>query len=249
VNWVADAAQGDLGYSPFRRREVVDLIAAAWMNTLVLALSAAAIGLTLGITLGTLAAVNRGKWIERVVSIISVTGISVPSYWVSILLIIVFSANLKVLPSSGMHGPEGGTIDFLKHLIMPAFALSLVTIGVTARMTRASLMQTFGDDFVATLRAKGLREWQVLLHVAKNASGPILTVAGLQVGFLLGGSVLVETIFSWPGLGQLIYTAISARDLKVIQAAVLFVALGFVLINLTVDVIQALLDPRLRKAT
>lgn len=248
VEWMGGVLQLDFGYSPFRQREVAGLIASAWMNTLILAAAAAAIGVTAGVGLGTLAALNRGGWVDRIVSAISVTGISIPNYWVAILFIIIFSATLNWLPASGMHGSEGGFIDFLKHLIMPAVSLALVTIGMTARMTRASLMQTFGEDFVSTLRAKGLRERKVLLHVTKNAAAPILTVAGLQVGFLLGGSVLVETIFSWPGLGQLMVTAISARDLQVVQAAVLVIAVGFVLINLIVDIVQALIDPRLRNA-
>jgi len=136
----------------------------------------------------------------------------------------------------------------VKHVAMPAFASAFVSIGVIARMTRASLLETYGLDFVDTLRAKGLRGWQVLWHVARTAASPVLTVTGLQVGFLLGGSVLVETIFSWPGLGQLIFQSIAARDFKVLQAGVLVVAVTFVLMNLLVDVLQLLIDPRLRKA-
>src|SRR5439155_27279645 len=131
-------------------------------------------------------------------------GLSVPNYWLAILLIILFSAALQWLPAAGMYGSDGTPVDLARHLVMPALATSAVTVGLTARMTRASLIETFGEDFVLLLRAKGLDRGQVLLHVAKNAAPPIMTVAGLQVGYLLGGSVLVETIFSWPGLGQLI---------------------------------------------
>jgi peptide/nickel transport system permease protein len=176
-------------------------------------------------------------------------GLSVPNYWLAILLIILFSATLQWLPAAGMYGSEGTLLDLVKHLVMPALATSAVTVGLTARMTRASLIETFGEDFVLLLRAKGLTEGQILRHVAKNAAPPILTVAGLQVGFLLGGSVLVETIFSWPGLGQLIFQAISARDLRLIQAAVLVIAVTFVLVNLAIDVLQTLVNPRLRRAT
>src|SRR5262249_14809654 len=160
-----------------------------------------------------------------------------------------FSATLKWLPAGGMHSAHGGGfLDYVKHVAMPAFASAFVSIGVTARMTRASLLETYNMDFVDLLHAKGLRSWPVLRHVAKTAASPVLTVAGLQIGFLLGGSVLVETIFSWPGLGQLIFQAIAARDFKVLQAGVLVVAVTFVLMNLLVDVLQLLIDPRLRKA-
>jgi peptide/nickel transport system permease protein len=147
-----------------------------------------------------------------------------------------------------MQGQEPGLVDTLKHLVLPAFASAFVSIGVTARMTRASLLETYGEDFVTTLRAKGLGAFQILRHVGKNSLSPVLTVVGLQVGFLLGGSVLVETIFSWPGLGQLIYQAISSRDFRVIQAAVLVTSVLFVFTNLAVDMLQLVIDPRLRNA-
>jgi peptide/nickel transport system permease protein len=248
VHWLGDAITGDFGYSPYRRRDVADLLGTAFRNTLQLAAASAVIGVGVGVTMGAVAAVNRGRFLDRLVSILAMTGISVPSYWVAILLIIVFSANLQWLPAGGMSSGSGGLIDTLKHLIMPAFASAFVSIGVTARMMRASLLETYGLDFVDTLRAKGLTSRQILLHVAKNAASPVLTVAGLQVGFLLGGSVLIETIFSWPGLGQLIFQAITARDFRVIQAGILVVAVTFVLANLVVDLLQLVVDPRLRKA-
>ncbi|MGE0228183.1 MAG: ABC transporter permease [Dehalococcoidia bacterium] len=248
VRWLGDALAGDFGYSPYRRRDVAELLGTAFRNTLQLAVASAAIGIGLGVALGTIAAVNRGRLLDRVVSVVAMTGISVPSYWVAILLIIVFSANLQWLPAGSMSSGAGGLLDTLKHLVMPAFASAFVSIGVTARMMRASLLETYGQDFVDTLRAKGLTSRRILWHVAKNAASPVLTVAGLQVGFLLGGSVLIETIFSWPGLGQLIFQAISARDFRVIQAGILVVAVTFVLVNLVVDLLQLVIDPRLRKA-
>jgi peptide/nickel transport system permease protein len=249
VNWLSGVVQGDLGYSFSRRRPIAELIGTALVNTTILAAAAAAIGLTTGIALGTLAALTRGRWVDRVVSILAMSGLSVPNYWLAILLIIVFSATLRWLPAAGMYGPDGGLVDLLNHLLMPALAASAVTVGLTARMTRASLIETFGEDFVLLLRAKGLTGGQILRHVAKNAAPPILTVAGLQVGFLLGGSVLVETIFSWPGLGQLIFQSIASRDLRVIQAAVLVIAVTFVSINLVIDLLQTVLNPRLRRAS
>src|SRR5918911_837999 len=175
VRWLGDVMHGDFGYSPYRKRDVAELLGTAFANTVQLALAAAALGIGTGVTLGALAAVMRGRSIDRMVSMLAMTGISIPSYWVALLLIIIFSATLKWLPAGGMHSAHGG-------------------------------------------------------------------------GFLLGGSVLVETIFSWPGLGQLIFQAIAARDFKVLQAGVLVVAVTFVLMNLLVDVLQLLIDPRLRKA-
>src|SRR5919199_543717 len=176
VRWLGDVLHGDFGYSPYRKRDVSELLGTAFLNTVRLAVAAAAFGIGTGLILGTLAAVTRGRVIDRLVSMLAMTGISIPSYWVAILLIIIFSATLKWLPAGGI---------------------------------------------------------------------PSATSAGLQVGFLLGGSVLVETIFSWPGLGQLIFQAIAARDFKVLQAGVLVVSVTFVLVNLLVDVLQLLIDPRL----
>ena len=247
LNWLKDLTRGDLGYSYTRKRDIAGLIGTAFQNTVKLALAAAALGITVGLTLGTVAALVNGRWLDRGISMVAVVGLSVPVFWVAILLIIVFSANLRWLPASGMNSPEGGFLTALQHMIMPVLASSLGTIGVTTRMTRASLLQMYGEDFVMTLRAKGLHDVHILLHVLKNAAPPIMTVAGLQVGFLLGGSVLVETIFAWPGMGQLIFQAISARDLRVVQAAVLVIAITFVIANLAVDLLQTIVNPRLRR--
>jgi peptide/nickel transport system permease protein len=247
VAWVGDLARGDLGYSFSRRRDVSELIWTAFKNTAILAAAAAVIGVSAGLTLGTLAALANGRWLDRAISMVAVVGLSVPQFWLAILLIIVFSAELRWLPASGMNSPDGNALTSLKFLIMPAIAASMVSIGNVTRMTRASLIQTYGEDFVMTLRAKGLHGGQILLHALKNAAPPIMTVAGLQVGFLLGGAVLVETIFSWPGMGQLIFQAIAARDLRVIQAAVLVLAVTFVVVNLVVDILQTTVNPRLRR--
>jgi peptide/nickel transport system permease protein len=247
VNWVGDLFRGDLGYSFSRRRDVSELLWNAFKNTVVLASAAAVFGISVGLTLGVLAALLNGRWPDRAISMVAVVGLSVPQFWLAILLIIIFSANLRWLPASGMNSPDGNVFTSLKFLIMPAIAAGLVSVGNITRMTRASLIQTYGEDYVMTLRAKGLHGPQILLHALKNAAPPIMTVAGLQVGFLLGGAVLVETIFSWPGMGQLIFQAISARDLRVIQAAVLVLAVTFVVVNLMVDILQTVVNPRLRK--
>ena len=248
VLWLGNVLRGDLGWSFSRRRPISELIGTAFGNTLILAAASAAIGLTVGITLGLVSALVRGRAADRLISILAMLGLSVPNYWVAILLIILFSATLQVLPAAGMYGPDGDVLDLLKHLIMPALATSAVTIGLTARTTRASIIETYGEDFVLLLQAKGLTGLQILGHVLKNAAPPIMTVAGLQIGFLLGGTVLVETIFSWPGLGQLIFQSIASRDLRLIQAAVLVIAVTFVTVNLLIDVLQTLVNPRLRHA-
>ncbi|GMU39814.1 MAG: peptide ABC transporter permease [Chloroflexota bacterium] len=248
VQWLGNVVQGDFGYSPFRRRDVSELISTAWKNTAVLAAVSATVGLSLGLLAGTVAGVYRGRWIDRVVTSSAIVGLSVPSFWVAILLLIIFSAELKILPAGGRADLADGLFNYAKYLVMPVIAGSLITIAITARVARASIVETYQAEFVELLRAKGLREWQVLVHVGKNAVSPVLTTAGLQVGYLLGGSVLIETIYSWPGLGQLVFNAIAARDLLVVQATTLLIAVTFVLLNLAVDILQVTFDPRQKRA-
>jgi peptide/nickel transport system permease protein len=249
VNWLGDVAQGDFGYSPFRRKDVSALIGDAWANTLVLAGVSAVFGLAVGLFSGTLAGVYRGRGVDRAVSAGSMFGVSVPSFWIAILMLIVFSAQLKWLPAGGIGNlSEDGLWGYSKYLVMPVIAGSLITVAITARVTRASIVESYQADSVDMLRAKGLSERQVLWHVAKNALAPVLTTSGLQVGYLLGGSVLIETIFSWPGLGQLVFNAITARDLAVVQATTLVIAMTFVVLNLLVDILQAVVDPRVKRA-
>ncbi|MGE3960150.1 MAG: ABC transporter permease [Dehalococcoidia bacterium] len=248
ASWMGDMLTGDFGYSPFRRREVAELIGSAWQNTAVLAGVSAVFGLSLGIAAGTIAGVYRGTWIDRTVTGAAIVGLSVPSFWIAILLLIIFSAQLQVLPAGGVASFSEGIVEYAKHLVMPVLAGSLITIAITARVARASIVETYQAEFVELLRAKGLKEWQVLVHVGKNAISPVLTTSGLQVGYLLGGSVLIETIFSWPGLGQLVFNAITARDLLVVQATTLVIAVTFVLLNLAVDLLQATFDPRMKRA-
>lgn len=248
ISWLGDVAQGEFGYSPFRRREVSELLSDAWTNTAILASVSAVFGLGLGLTAGVVAGVYRGRFVDRALSGVSMVGLSVPSFWLAILMLIVFSAQLQWLPAGGVGDLEDGLGTYLRHLIMPVIAGSLITVAITARVTRASIVETYQADFVDTLRAKGLSEFEVLRHVGKNALAPVLTTSGLQVGYLLGGSVLIETIFSWPGLGQLVFNAITARDLVIVQSATVVIAVTFVVLNLLVDIAQALVDPRVKRA-
>jgi peptide/nickel transport system permease protein len=247
VNWLNGVAHGDLGYSRQRHRDVSELVARAWQNTAILAVCTAFVGLGLGIVFGVAAAVYQGRWPDRLLSLVAISGFSVPNFWIAILLLIIFSAQLKWLPASGVGNLGDGPLEFARHLVMPLIAGSVVIIGITARITRASVIETFGADFVDLLRAKGLSNWQILTHVSKNSVSPVLATSGVQIGNLLGGAVLVETIFAWPGLGQLTYIAISARDLVVVQASLLLIAITFVLLNIVFDLLQAVFDPRQRQ--
>jgi peptide/nickel transport system permease protein len=248
VDWLGNVLHGDFGYSLLRRRPISELLQQAWMNTAILAGVSALFGLVTGALCGIVAAIYRGKWVDKVLSAVTLVGLSVPSFWLAIILLIVFSSWLKVLPTTGT-GLGQGPFQLFRHLAMPVLAGGLVTQGITARVTRAAMVEAYEADFVATLRAKGLKSRQILWHVWKNALNPILTTSGLQIGYLLGGQVLIETIFAWPGMGRLVYTAISGRDLAVVQGAMLVIACGFVIINLVVDVVQTIVNPSLRQVT
>jgi peptide/nickel transport system permease protein len=245
VKWLGNAAHGNLGFSVPRRRSVSSLLKQAWWNTAMLAAATALFGLVTGAALGAIAAMYRNRWIDRLLSIVTLAGLSVPSFWLAILLLIVLSAQLRILPTTGA---GSGLFQHFRHLIMPVLAGGLVTQGITARVTRASMVEALEADFVTTLRAKGLKSRQVFWHVAKNAIGPVLTTSGLQIGYLLGGQVLIETIYAWPGMGELVYNAIEARDLIVVQGAMLVIAVTFVLINLAVDLVQVVVNPSLNRA-
>lgn len=247
LHWLTQALHGDLGYSLIRQRDVTDLIAQAWTNTAILALVSAAFGIALGLVLGYVAGTRRGTVLDRIVGVISLSGLSVPSFFLAIVLLAVFASWLRLLPSGGATF-DAGPVMAVRSLVLPVLAGSLITMAITARVTRASIVDVLGQDFVETLRAKGLSEWEVRRHVLRNAISPVLTTSGVQIGALLGGSVLVETIFRWPGMGLLVFNAISSRDLIVVQGATLVIALTFVLINLAVDLVQAAIDPRVRGA-
>jgi peptide/nickel transport system permease protein len=210
------------------------------------------LGFTLGIVLGGLAGYLQGSLSDRVVTGLAVTGVSLPHYWLGIVLVIIFSAQLNWLPAIGA-GP-GGSADWqpdwahLRHMILPAVTLAAIPLGIVARTVRAVVAEILGQEFVETLRARGLGRRRILLHVVRNAAPTVLAVVGLQFGYLLGGSILVETVFSWPGTGFLMNTAILQRDLPLLQGSILMLALFFVGLNFIVDIAQTLLDPRVRRA-
>jgi peptide/nickel transport system permease protein len=245
--WYAGLLRGDLGQSILLGRSVAQAIAERLPATL--ALAAFAFGLTavLGVVLGTIAAVRQHTWVDQAVMTIAVVGVSLPGFWLGLILIILFSVMLDWLPAGGYVPFAQSPSAWLRALVLPGASLALLQIGLLARITRSTVAETLRQDYVRTARAKGLPAWGVVgRHALGNATIPIMTVLGISVSLLLSGSVVVETVFSIPGLGRLMATAILARDYPVIQGGLLITALMFVGINLFVDLLYAWLDPRIR---
>ncbi len=246
LRWLGRVVQGDLGKSIATRRPVLQDVYDALKKSLVLALSASLLAFGVGIALGLLAAFRQGRVLDKLLSAVAIVGVSVPHYWAGIILIIFFSVQLNWLPAMGASA-EGGAVEYLRHMALPTIALALIPLGVLTRVVRSAALDILAQEFVLALRAKGLGRRMVFAHVVKNAAPQILTVLGLQFGFQLGGSVLVETVFSWPGTGYLMNLAIFQRDLPVLQGVILVLATFFVLLNLAVDLAQTLVDPRIAR--
>lgn len=249
-NWIINVLQGDFGRSISRQTEVWGMLSTAFSNTLILALAGAFIAIVLSLVIGTLSAMYPKSFFGTLGNMCAITGVSIPNFWAGLILIGIFSVWLGWLPPSGMSSlnPENAFTDFLKHLLLPAITVSLTTLGVMTRIVRSTVYDLLQQDFITTLRAKGQGKVGIMKHLLKNALPPILTVAGLEFGALLGGSAITETIFAWPGIGRMIFESISQRDFPVIQGAILLVAFLFVFINLVVDVIHAYVDPRVQKS-
>jgi peptide/nickel transport system permease protein len=250
--WLWRAVQGDLGTSIASGRAVATEVLGAVSNTLVLAGVAAGLGVLVGCVLGALAGYKHGSWIDRVATFLSVVGVSIPHYWLGLVLTIVFSIWLGWFPSMGA-GPGGSSewlwdIAHLRHLVLPAITLSVIPMGIITRTVRALVADMLGQEFVVALRARGLGGVAVFKHVAKNTAPTVLAVAGLQVGYLMGGSILVETVFAWPGTGFLLNTAIFQRDMPLLQGTILVLCMFFVVLNLCVDILQPLIDPRMGRS-
>ncbi len=248
--WLAHVCTGDLGRSLATGRSVWSDLRVAVKNTLILAGAASAIGFLLGCVLGGLAGALRGHPVDRAATTLAVVGVSVPSYWLGMVMVVIFSVKLNLLPAMGA-GPGGSSDwgwDNLRFLVLPAITLSMIPMGIVTRTVRGIVAEILTQDFITTLRGKGLRRGGVFLHVLKNAAPSALAVMGLQLGYLMGGSILVETVFSWPGTGFLLNSAIFQRDIPVLQGTILVLALFFVALNLAVDLAQTALDPRIRRA-
>lgn len=249
--WLKNVFQGDFGTSIATGRPVVEELRKAIGNTIILSLIATLIGFFFGSLFGFVAGYHRDTVIDKIASFISVIGVSVPHYWLGMVLVIIFSVQLGWLPATGA-GPGGSSAwvwdwTHIKHLILPAMTMSVIPMGIIARTVRALVADILSQEFVQGLRAKGLTDRGVLRHVIKNTAPTALAVMGLQLGYLLGGSILIETVFSWPGTGFLLGQAIFQRDIPLLQGIILVLAMFFVFLNLIVDVLQSALDPRVQR--
>lgn len=267
--YMASLLQGDLGRSIFSRIPVTESLIARFPATLELSLFAMAFALGFGIPAGVWAALNRGKVADTVVMAVAVSGVSLPVFWLAILFIYVFAVTLGWLPPSArlgvgvqlepitnlyvldalLRGNWTALADALRHLVLPAIALGTIPLAIVVRMTRSAMLEVLGQDYVRTARSKGVPEPLVVRkHALRNALLPVVTVVGLSFGALLSGAILTETVFSWPGIGRWVYDAIAARDYPIIQGGVLFVAFVVAAINLLVDLLYAVIDPRIQYA-
>jgi peptide/nickel transport system permease protein len=247
VTWLGHILTGDFGRSIQGGRAVFPLLIGALAPTALLSAAALVISLVIAIPAGIVAATRRNSGADYTASFLALCGLSLPSFWLGILLILAFSIYLPLFPASGYVSPLVDPIAHLRHLVLPAVTLGAALAAATMRMTRATMLEVLRADYVRTARAKGLSQRRVIWgHALRNARIPIVTLLGIQLGQLLGGVVITETVFSWPGIGKLTVDAIFARDYPVVQGAVLLTAVLFVLINLLTDLIYTVLDPRVR---
>ncbi|MFO7546631.1 MAG: ABC transporter permease [Trueperaceae bacterium] len=264
--FLSDLLRGDLGTSYVKNQPVAKLVADTLPATIELTFATIVIAILIAVPVGIVSSLRAGSWLDRSVLSGALLGVSMPAFWFGLLLILLFSVQLHLLPTSGRIPAtlaieartgfmlidtllEGDVRAFgaaLRHLVLPALTLGVVFSAVLARVVRASMIEVLQREYVTTARAKGLREWSVVMkHALRNALIPALTVAGLQIGELLGGNMIVETIFAWPGVGRLVVSSIFARDYVVVQAAVMLYALTYVAVNLVVDALYTLLNPRI----
>jgi peptide/nickel transport system permease protein len=247
VRWIGSLLQGDLGVSLRSAEPVQHLIAQRIGVTAELAILAVLLSTLLAVPLGILAAVRRNGKVDLAANVVGLVGLSFPSFWLATMLLLIASTSFKWRPALTWVNPFEQPFDSLQQMLLPTVSLSVALMAVVMRMTRSSMLEVLGRDYVRTARAKGLHERSVLVrHAVKNAAIPVITVIGLQIGHLLGGAVIIEQIFGLPGIGWMILTAINERDYPVVQGGVLVVALAFVLINILIDVLYACVDPRIR---
>lgn len=240
VSYLTRLVQGDLGVSIFTRRPVIVEIRSRFWNTIKLSLAAIVVATVLGMAMGIASAVDRNGLWDVVFSIVALLGISIPVFWLGLLLMWLFSVQWGILPSAGD--------STWRHFLMPTVTLSVFSLAFITRMTRSSLLETLQEDYVRTARAKGVPRVSVLVrHSLRNALLPIVTVVGLRFGYMLGGAVITESVFAWPGMGRLLVTAVSQRDIPVVQGVLLVFAAAFVLVNLLVDLLYGVVDPRIRR--
>lgn len=247
VDWYSRVLRGDLGHSILLNRSVTAAIIERLPVTLSLAGIALVLALLAGITAGVIAAVNHNRWPDQLVMTIALFGLSVPDFWLGIMLILLFAVKFGFFPTGGYIPIGEDPLGWLNSIIMPAATLAIIQVGFVARMTRASMLEVLNQDFIRTADAKGLKRAEIMLkHGLPNALVPILTVGGIVAGALLGGAVIIEQVFSIPGVGRLVIGGILSRDYPVIQGGLLFLAVIYLAVNLAVDVLYAVADPRVR---
>lgn len=247
--WIGNVLQGDLGRSFALNRPVIDEVLERFQATLILAGVSLVLCSIVGLLAGVVSAVRQYGWVDRTITFAVLAGISMPSFWLGLILILLFAVKWRLLPASGMYAIYGGgdLRDLLLHLILPAATLSVVAAGIIARLTRAAMLEVLRQDYIRTARAKGVPERRVIWrHAFRAALVSVIPVIGIQAGFVLGGAVYIETVFQWPGVGAMLVKAISTRDILLVQGGVLVVAASYVLFNLAADVLQTMLDPRIR---
>lgn len=247
VNYLGNAATGDLGVS-FRNNEpVTHMLIDRLPATIALAVAAILVALVIAIPFGTWAALREGRTADNTIRVVSQFGISVPDFWMGILLIALFSTYLGWLPSSGYRSPADGFVPWISHLVLPAITVGAVTGAIMTRYVRTAVLEVANAPYITTAESKGLTRRRILVtHIGRNALVPVLTISGIQLAGLLGGVIVVEVVFAWPGLGRLVYDSVAARDYPMLQGAILLIAAIFLIINLIVDILYAVIDPRIR---
>lgn len=239
ISYMTNLLKGDLGQSYRNNKSVLEIVGAAWPATMKLALSSMLVAIVIGVPIGIFAAIKRGGIGDTIAMFVSFIGVSMPSFWLALLLIMQFCVKLEWLPFYGITGPES--------YILPALTLGSSAAANVARLTRTSMLEILGQDYIRTAKGKGLLNRRVVwLHALRNAAVPVLTIIGLQFGVMLGGQVVTETVFSWPGVGRMIVDALDSRDLQIVQGGILILAFTFAVINLLTDLLYAVLDPRIR---
>ena len=245
IIYLKQILSGDFGRSYSYNQSVVELIMERVPNTLVITLTSLFIALILGMIVGIVSAVRQYSILDYIFMVLALIGVSMPIFWMGLMLVLLFSVNLGWLPAMGMGDPANGMWDVISHMILPCFCLATIPMATFARITRSSMLEVVNSDSVKALRARGLREGVVIWkHALKNALPPIVTVLGLQLATAFTGAILTESIFSWPGMGTMIVSAIDNRDYALIQGVVLFTAIVFVVINLIVDVVYTIINPK-----
>ena len=248
--WVVNILQGDFGTSYSLNRPVIDEVVERFQATLILSGSSFLICSIIGILFGIISSALQYSFFDKIITFSVILGISIPSFFLGMMMILLFTVELKLLPASGMYSLYGGgdLIDLLKHLIMPSTALAIVSTGVVVRLSRSIMLEILRLDFIRTARSKGLKEYRVIfIHAFRLAIVSILPILGLQAGFVLSGAVYIEIVFQWPGVGRMLVDSILTRDIMLVQGGVLFVALCYVIFNIVVDFLQLILDPRIKE--